>query len=207
MCFSSSRPNQKRNADSSGDVMETVKLGFDMALQVNLLLYSLILGAFLGAFFDLMRISRVFLSIFFSEKTGHTVGNTVIAVVSFFEDIIFFAVSAAVTVLFCFQANGGSARGFILLGVLGGFSIYLFTLGRLTKLISEAISRLIYRLLSFVFRRILSPIAVFFRRLAAKLYKTTLGRAVSFVAGSLYHIYTEKSSRELNNFCSRQFIK
>ena len=187
--------------------METVKLGFDMALQLNLLLYSLILGAFLGAFFDIMRISRVFLSIFFSEKTDHAVSKTVIAVVSFFEDIIFFAVSAAATVLFCFQANGGSTRGFILLGMLGGFSLYIFTVGRITKLVSKAVSSIIYRLLSFVFRRIFSPIAVFFSRLAIRLYKITLGRSVSFIAGTLHHIYTEKSSRELNIFCSRQFIK
>ncbi len=187
--------------------METVKLGFDMALQLNLLLYSLILGAFLGAFFDIMRISRVFLSIIFSEKAGCAVSKTVMTVVSFFEDIIFFAVSAAVTVLFCFQANGGSARGFILLGMLGGFSLYLLTLGRLTKLVSEALSKLIYRLLTFVLRRILSPIAVLLGRLAAGLYTKTIGRAVIFVSGCLYHIYTEKSSRELNRFCSRQFIK
>ncbi len=187
--------------------METVKLGLDMTWQLHLLLYSLVLGLFLGAFFDIMRISRVFLSLRGEGKTARIVSDTVLVVVSFIEDIIFFTVSAAVLILFCFQANGGTARSFILLGTAGGFAFYLLTVGRLTKLISDALSRLIYRLLDFILRRIIFPIAAFIRRSVKRIYKKTLGRAVSFIGTKLRHIYTEKSSRELTTFASRQFIK
>ena len=186
--------------------MEAVKLGLDMMWQLNLLFYSLILGAILGAFFDLMRISRVFLSLKGEAKAVSMVSETVLTVVSFIEDIVFFTVSAAAIVVFCFHANGGSARSFILLGSLGGFFLYLSTLGRLTRLISHALANLIYRLLAFVFRRIVLPILFFIRRLATRIYKITLGRAASFFISGMRCIYTEKSSRELLNFCSRQFI-
>ena len=187
--------------------METVKLGLDMMWQLNLLLYSLILGIFLGAFFDVMRISRVFLSLRGEGKAARIVSDTVLVVVSFIEDIAFFTISAATLILFCFQANGGTARSFILLGALGGFLLYIFTVGRLTKLISAALSRLIYRLLDFIRRRVIFPIAVFISRLFKWIYAKTLGYAVSFIGARLRYIYTEKSSRELIFFASRQFIK
>ncbi|MBQ2765585.1 MAG: spore cortex biosynthesis protein YabQ [Clostridia bacterium] len=201
------RQSQKRNADSSGDAVETVTLGFDMAWQWNLLLYSLILGVILGVFFDLMRISRVFLSLHGTGKVAQIASETVLTAVSFIEDIIFFVVSAVTLVLFCFQANGGTARGFILLGALGGFFIYLETVGRLTKLISNALARLIYRILSFIWRRMLMPIARVILHLILKLYKLTLGRAVDRVFTWRHKHYTEKSAGELTLYCSRLFIK
>ena len=154
-----------------------------------------------------MRISRVFLSLRGEGKTAGAVSQTVLAVVSFIEDIIFFTTAAVVLILFCFQANGGSARSFILIGTAGGFALYLLTVGRLTKLISAALSRLIYRLLDFILRRIIFPTTVFIRRIFIRIYKNTLGRAVSFIGARVRHIYTEKSSRELISFASRRFIK
>ncbi len=187
--------------------METVKLGFDMAWQWNLLLYSLILGVILGVFFDIMRISRVFLSLHGTGRIARLASQTFLTAVSFIEDVIFFVVSAITLVLFCFQANGGSTRGFILFGVIGGFFIYLQTVGRLTKLISNTLARLIYRLLSSVWHRILMPIARTILHLILKLYKHTLGRAVDRVLTWRHKHYTEKSAGELTLYCSRLFIK
>ncbi len=160
-------------------------LGYDMEKQLWLLLYALILGAALGVVFDILRISRTFLSVKTENRAIKNVSDTFIFAVSFVEDILFFTVSAITLVLFCFQANRGRARGFILFGTAVGFLLYMQTVGRLTRLASEAVARFVWAVIGFTVKRMIMPMARAVSRLARFIYKKTLGRAAGAVRGKV----------------------
>lgn len=175
-------------------------LGYDMEKQLWLLLYSLILGAALGAVFDILRISRTFLSVKTENRAIKNVSDTFIFAVSFIEDILFFTVSAITLVLFCFQANRGNARGFILFGAAVGFFLYMQTVGRLTRLVSEAVAHFMWTVIGFTLRRIIMPIARAVSRLAGFVYRKTLGRAANAVRGkvrSMRALYRQRRKARL----------
>ena len=170
-------------------------LGYDIEKQLWLLLYSLILGAALGAVFDILRISRTFLSVKTENRVIKNMSDTVIFAVSLVEDILFFTLSAVTLVLFCFQANSGRARGFILFGVAVGFSLYMQTAGRLTRLVSEAIARFMWAVIGFFAERVIVPIFKNISRLAKYVYRKTLGRAVSAAVLKIRSLYAGYQKR------------
>ncbi len=113
-----------------------------VADQTMLFLQSMLLGAVLGVFYDVFRITRI------AIKTP--------SVVIFAEDLVFFFVSAVISFCFMLSINDGQVRAFILLGELLGFTLYYFTVGMLVMKLSRVIIRLIYRffhLLFFIFIR------------------------------------------------------
>lgn len=181
-------------------------LGYDIEYQLKLFFYSLILGASLGALFDLFRITRVFLSYRGEGRQIRALSDTVLCVVAFIEDISFAVLSAAVLVLFCFKANNGSARSYIFLGTLFGFVLYLISLGRITAALSNKLAELLHRLFSFLIRRIALPIANFLAKLTLKIYRKTIGRAAGALICRVYTMNTKRLSRELEKAIVRLYI-
>ena len=88
-----------------------------LAHETIVFLYSLLLGAGVGVVYDVFRVLRL------------TIGRNRFVV--FGEDLLFFAVAAGGTFLFCLEFCQGQLRLFVLLGEGLGFLLYFFTAGEL----------------------------------------------------------------------------
>ncbi len=99
---------------------------FGVSLELRLLLGAIVLGAFLGALYDILRALRL------SVRHG---GAAV-----FFEDVGFTVVFFGAFYIFCTSLCRGELRFFVLAGMTAGFLIYLVTLGRIVvKLVGAAV--------------------------------------------------------------------
>lgn len=84
--------------------------------QITVFLFSMILGAFLSLIFDGFRILNAVLKVNLKRI--------------FFEDIIYFILSAFITFTYILVANSGEIRVYIILGEVLGWTIYRLTLGK-----------------------------------------------------------------------------
>ena len=178
-----------------------------MGRQLSLVLYSLILGAVLGVVFDILRVSRVLISYRGNEGRIRRVSDTFLSVIAFIEDILFASVSAVLLILFCFKVNRGISRSFILFGAAVGFVLYYFTLGRLTSLAANAISRAIYTLFAFIAKRCLLPIIRFIKKILKGIFDTTLGKLGTVLLAKIRALHTKKVSRDLHLAIARLYIE
>lgn len=129
-------------------------LGLTIAEQSLVFLYAILLGTLLGAIYDLFRIIRI------------SFGGKVVAV--FIEDIIFSIAALVLTFVFVIAFNNGELRFFILIGEFLGFTVYYFTVGKLTMLISKAIIKVIKRLIFLISFPFVKLLAVLRKKLCAK---------------------------------------
>lgn len=141
---------------------------YDMAQSWRIFFASLVIGGALGVLYDILRLSRLFLTIparvadssgprclfRMTDKTSpenddisaSTVtkavvkaDSVIVTIVAFIEDILFFTAAACVVAVFVFNANTGVSRGYLLVGAAAGFAAYLATVGRLTWLLGGVI--------------------------------------------------------------------
>lgn len=106
------------------------------ALQHYLFLTSILAGVVCGVVYDLFRILRAFA---FKNK-----------IIVFIEDVIYCLFVSVVFMVLFYNYSEGQIRFFAFAGVIGGFSAYYFTIGRLTYKILEWIKSTIRRLVSKV---------------------------------------------------------
>ncbi|MBR4054773.1 MAG: spore cortex biosynthesis protein YabQ [Clostridia bacterium] len=99
-------------------------------LHSLLALWSLILGAFLGFVYEFFRISHRF----------HPKAAWLICI----EDLLFACICSVGMMLLFFNLSFGRMRFFAFPGVILGFVIWYFTLGRLFRRICMGISRRLY---------------------------------------------------------------
>ena len=157
-----------------------------------LLGYSLIVGAILGVIWDLFRVTRIaafgrkkrqnavfiplpsdkseltrILSIDTSEKHSNIAHIGV-----FLSDLGFCIFSAICVILMLFHASDGVIRGFAFAGAFIGFVIYYFTVGKLTVIFSDAIIKIIKKLLRFVLSLTLLPLIRLAKAIVKKLLST-----------------------------------
>lgn len=111
-------------------------LGTSVSEQAVIFLYAVALGAILCTVYDVFRIIRI------------AFGGKITAV--FVEDIIFSVIALMLTFIFVVAFNSGELRFFILLGEMIGFTLYYFTLGKLTMSVSKAIISTIKKLLNLL---------------------------------------------------------
>lgn len=90
---------------------------FGTALELKLLLGAVLLGALLGAAYDVLRALRI------------SVSHRSFAV--FLEDALFALLSGICFYAYCTELCRGQLRFFVLAGMAAGFFAYLMTLGRI----------------------------------------------------------------------------
>ncbi len=118
----------------------------------NLLLNAFLGGVLLGAIYDTMRLSRVFLGVChytdispgwkacspFAKKISNKKIPPVFATVLFVIQDFCFCLSAGILIaILLFYGNNGNFRGFVPLGLLAGFLLYYVTIGKLLIKVSE----------------------------------------------------------------------
>ncbi len=119
-------------------------MGVFLEEQVAVFLEALAVGAALGAFYDVFRISRV---AFYTHE-----------VIVFAEDVIFCVICAIVTFFFGLTVIDGSLRLFLVLGELCGGIVYHNTAGRLVLRVASRIIDAINAVFRFVKYKIFHPI-------------------------------------------------
>lgn len=106
--------------------------------QTAVFFHSLLLGAVLGCFYDLFRITRI--------------AFIIPAPVVLVEDLLFFLFSSIILFGFMLENSYGQIRYFILLGVVLGWTLYYFTLGSLVMKCSARIIHTVKAVLAFLWR-------------------------------------------------------
>ena len=148
--------------------MEVSMLG-----QILVMLYSVILGGVLGFIYDFFRIFRVLCGINyknkFSEKIKsinlpkiknpmsqkkNTISKDILIIIT---DILYFLTITPIVVVFTYHFNNGKIRWFIFFGIVVGFLVYYFTVGKLIILVSEYIAFAIKVVFSYLIYFLLRP--------------------------------------------------
>ena len=113
-------------------------MAITMTEQTAVFFRSLLLGAAVGCFYDLFRITRI--------------AFVIPAPLVLVEDLLFFLFSSIVLFGFMLENSFGQIRYFILLGVALGWTIYYFTAGSLVIRCSARIIRAVKAALAFLWR-------------------------------------------------------
>lgn len=113
-------------------------------------LYTLLIffstGIIIGIFFDIFRILRR------SFKTSD--------IITYIEDIIFWIFTGFFFIFVLFKFNNGEIRSYVLLGVIFGIIIYMFTISKYFIKISVNIIEIVKKILSYPIKiicKILKP--------------------------------------------------
>jgi len=138
-------------------------------------LFSCIVGASLGAFYDVFRIIRIA----FNSKWLSI----------FFQDLIFCIFSAVSIILLIFYTNSGTVRWFSLLGCFMCFVLYHLTVGRLIMFVSKKIIDFIRKVLRFLYKITIIPLkmlVLFILKQIKRLFKFILSM-LGMAKSSLYY--------------------
>lgn len=108
--------------------------------QSALLLYSILLGAGLGAVYSILTVIK---TLFYSNKVVETILN-----------LIYFPLSALIFFFFVIGVCGGEWRLYMVLGVIFGALVFIQTLGRIITVPLCALIRRIQKLFLKILRQI-----------------------------------------------------
>ncbi len=139
--------------------------------------------------------------IFNREKNGkkHCLRSVILQILLFFEDILFFLIAGCVIALLLYYTNDGQFRGMAVFGVVCGFVLYYFTVGRLVISVS--------RILVFVIKAVLAYMVLFAAFPSALLFKA-LKLVAQKIHGRLRTVRYKKRSavfteRQIAELCKR----
>ena len=139
------------------------------------LVYSVLLGFFLGFFYECIRICRIAVGIY---QGGESFDYRALPLIKRYApakkekkrkgrshsflysigDILFFVFSACAICVFIYYFNDGRARGFVFFGAFAGFFVYYHTLGRAVKYLSARIVKAMKICLAYALFFVVFPI-------------------------------------------------
>lgn len=193
------------------------------------LIYSLLLGAFLCASYDVIRLLRITFGIryksvrerpfdfsslrivgkYIKGKAKKAEEHCFASVFVSIGDILFFVFSGVCISIFTYHFNSGEFRFFILFGAIVGFLSYYFTFGRLVLYLSSRIIlgvkiALIY-LTFFIFYPVLYVFLKIYRIFYSIIRKIILIMKKMYDIMYMYH-YSHKMERKTLRNSRRGFL-
>lgn len=179
--------------------------------QLTAFLYAIVVGAALGALYDVFRVGRMVLGLRpGGAETPHVrlplVGDVVrdgkhggffAAAAVFVGDILFFAIATAVYLVFVFHASSGYNRWFLTVGAIGGFAAYFFTLGKLVMRVSGVIRFVLLTMAAYIRFLLLFPLRMAVKyllrptvfKISSKIAQKRTKKAKKALAKSLVFVY------------------
>jgi len=163
-------------------------MGISQSAIGALYFYAFLLGLILGAVYDCLRITRVFLGNHYSRRAARHLQrirlpflksaearteSRALGVVVFFEDLLFCLCAGISLILLLYGFNNGKFRFFVVICACLGFLVYRGTLGRIVMLFSEVIAFALETAVRYVVFFMLLPFRFFKQKLTEK------GRALS----------------------------
>lgn len=119
-------------------------MGTMVTSQITIFLFAMLLGAFLSLFFDGFRIMNAVLKVNLKRI--------------FFEDVIYFVLSAIITFTYILVMNSGEIRVYIVLGEAIGWLIYRVTVGKFVYKLILTVVKFLSKWLSKLKRFFISKI-------------------------------------------------
>lgn len=136
-------------------------------LHTELALWSVLLGAFLCAVYDVFRLFRL------RGKQN--------AVVLFVCDLAFCIISAVCMLILFFNLSYGKMRGYAFVFVILGFLIWRFTVSRLVMSLMLRLVKMVSRVLNSIKMRVICIIKRIMRRIYTSCYcKRNIKRIIDF---------------------------
>ena len=123
----------------------------NLADQTVTFLIACCFGAAFGVRYDFFRVFRLI------RKSGK--------LAIFFQDIVFFVLSAGGTFVLMLARSMGEMRFYIIAGEILGFLIYFLTVGELVVRFTRRVVELVSRIAAWVRKTFFSPIVRLFRRI------------------------------------------
>ncbi len=128
-----------------------------VAGEIKMLGLAAVVGAVLGAVYDIFRVLRI------------TVPHRFWAV--FVEDVLFVLFSGMVFFCFSVEMLEGALRLYIVAGMVSGFAIYLSTLGRIISVFFRTATKILRKPVNFVSEKL--KIAVSAKKIPGKIKKSS----------------------------------
>lgn len=126
----------------------------DYFKQALTYLYFVIGGVISAFLYDILRISR---------RTVKTPGFLVSI-----QDILYWLVISIASLLFIYQINDGEIRGFIIVGMLTGASLYIILFSRTILFITVPVFKIIAKFIGKILKLLLMPF-VFVKKIIIKI--------------------------------------
>lgn len=154
-------------------------MALSMSWQATITVYAALLGGFLGAVYDVIRLSRALIGVRYSDRLSSRLAHTALPWIGCLPtetsqprkrrematnlfiavgDVCFFLVASVAVPVFLYHANNGILRWYLMVGVLLGFVLYRMTLGRMTEVFSEIFTFAVRVLWTYLYRLLLRPI-------------------------------------------------
>ena len=162
-----------------------------MGGQITAFLYSLLLGAVLCLFYDIIRATR---------KAG---ADSFFAV--FIGDILFWIISAVAVFIFLVSVTNGEIRGYILFSAAVGFMLYRFTVGKPVFFVLCFIFSFVSGIMNKLSIAVARFCCSFEKKITVLLGKTSLilkgcASTVKKLLKSVRHmLYTDKNKKDTEN--------
>ncbi len=154
---------------------------------VVILLYSIVIGVFMGMVYDVFRIRRmVYILNLKNKEKKYKTRERIEFLIVFLEDIIYALICAVIMCIFVFYMNSGRMHAVIPFGTLLGFVLYYKTIGRAVMFCSEKIINFIRLLFAKLYQYIVCPII----KGLVFIFRYTVG---SFVLKILTLIYMKRA--------------
>ena len=171
-------------------------------------LYAFLVGAALGAFYDVFRVLRLLLGlrstsketprarlVFVGEIGASRAKNGFFSIVfTALCDLVFFAAATAVYDVLVFHAAYGQNRWFLTLAALFGFLAYFFSIGRLVMRASGAIRFVLLALFAYLW---------FFASLP---FKAAYKFAVKPASKKIAQIFAEKRTKNARKALAKDLL-
>jgi hypothetical protein len=122
-----------------------------------MLVYAAAAGFGLGGVYDVLR----FLRVLYGDGTHiDRKGRKprLFSLLLFLEDVIFSVMAALTLILLVYYTNDGQLRAPAVMGMAGGFFVYMQTVGRLTAKAEKVLSRLVKRAVKLALLLLLRPL-------------------------------------------------
>lgn len=121
--------------------------------EFNTFCYAIMLGAFCGIIYDIIRIFRRIIK----KKIAVTAA----------EDIIYWLVVSVLMFMLMYRENGGMVRGYAIIGMAAGMILYEISIGKffvkyVSKLLNYILNR-IRKVMEFVLKKVLKPFTIIVR--------------------------------------------
>ncbi len=161
--------------------------------QLEVIVYSLILGLIFGGLYDIIRIIHILCGIasYSSENAGMKHGKLPFLVFFLCDAVYMLTITAIYSVFLYWQMNG-IFRLFVLLSVVVGFILYHNTAGRVVMFFSEAIVRFLRLAALWVIIKPVQFLIGIFKRALLFLYHQTVGRFVALIGRGIRHARSER---------------
>ena len=176
------KASPRESISFSGEPIEVYEL-IDLSQEriAQMLLTAFLCGIALGLLYEAIRLVRLIIS----PSCGVGWSRKVLLLIyTFLTDFLFIMFFAATAILLTYKLSGGIFRGIVYLSMSTGLLLYYFTVGKITRTLSERIAEFIKKIIKKILKVLIIPLRAIFL-LFFKLYTLTIGKKLCKIICSI----------------------